>query len=159
MNLNARKNYGDASASADRLNSNGTILLVDDEPIVRAMTAAVLTAMGWNVLNVSSGEDAIVILQNTRRNGTPVDMVILDLILPCGMGGIAAAAQLRKIQPDIRILACSGFFSDDGGESCLGMGFNGRLAKPFTAEDLSQAVYNCANGLEPAPSQAQMAGA
>ena len=127
--------------------SNGTILLVDDEPIVRAMTGAVLTAMGWNVLNVSSGEEAVTVLENSKRNGQMIDLVILDLILPCGMSGLEVAAKLREIKPGIRILACSGFFADDRGDSCLSMGFNGRLCKPFTAEDIAQAVHNCINGV------------
>lgn len=128
--------------------TNGTILLVDDEPLVRAMTGAVLTAMGWSVINVNSGEDAVQMLEHMRDRATEVDMVILDLILPCGMSGLDAVRHLRDIQPGVRILACSGFFDDDVGASCLSMGFNGMLAKPFTAEDLSQAVYQCVHSSE-----------
>ncbi len=128
--------------------SNGTILLVDDEPLVRVMTGAVLTAMGWSVINVSSGEDAVQMLQHMRERDTEVDMVILDLILPCGMSGLDAVFHLREIQPGVRLLACSGFFGDEIGTSCLKMGFNAMLAKPFTAEDLAQAVYQCVHSAE-----------
>jgi CheY-like chemotaxis protein len=131
--------------------SNGTILLVDDEPLVRAMTGAVLTAMGWSVINVSSGEDAVQMLQHMRERDTEVDMVILDLILPCGMSGLDAVNHLREIQPGVRLLACSGFFGDEIGSSCLNMGFNAMLAKPFTADDLAQAVYQCAYSVEAQP--------
>jgi CheY-like chemotaxis protein len=72
-------------------------------------------------------------------------MVILDLILPCGMSGFEAAQAVRAIQPGVRIMACSGFFDDDG-QSCLALGFNSILAKPFTADDLAKAVYYCMNG-------------
>ena len=139
----AAKTYNEIPRS-----SNGTILLVDDEPLVRAMTGAVLTAMGWSVINVSSGEDAVQMLQHMRDRTTDVDMVILDLILPCGMSGLDAVRHLRALQPGVRILACSGFFDDDVGASCLNMGFNAMLAKPFTAEDLAQAVYQCAHSSE-----------
>ena len=128
--------------------TNGTILLVDDEPLVRAMTGAVLTAMGWSVINVSSGEDAIQMLQHMRERDTNVDMVILDLILPCGLSGLDTVRLLRDIQPDIRILACSGFFGDEVGSSPLELGFNAMLAKPFTPEDLAQAVYHCTHSTE-----------
>ena len=121
---------------------------MDDEPLVRAMTGAVLTAMGWSVINVSSGEDAVQMLQHMRERDTEVDMVILDLILPCGMSGLDAVRHLREIQPGVRILACSGFFGDEVGTSCLDMGFNAMLAKPFTAEDLAQAVYQCIHSAE-----------
>ena len=128
--------------------SNGTVLLVDDEPLVRVMTGAVLTAMGWSVINVSSGEDALQTLRHMRERDTGVDMVILDLILPCGMSGLDTVRHLREIQPGVRILACSGFFGDEVGASCLDMGFNAMLAKPFTAEDLSQAVFQCTHSSE-----------
>lgn len=130
------------------ISSNGTVLVVDDEPVVRAMTSAVLTAMGWNILNASSGEEAITKLQHFMEGGSKLDLVILDLILPCGMSGLEVVQALREVQPDLRILACSGFFGDDGGESCIAMGFNAALAKPFTAEDLSQAVYRCTHESE-----------
>lgn len=133
--------------------TNGTILLVDDEPLVRVMTGAVLTAMGWSVINVSSGEDAVQMLQSMCERNTPVDMVILDLILPCGMSGLDVVRHLREIQPEIRILACSGFFGDEVGNTCLNMGFNAMLAKPFTADDLAQAVYQCIYSTEPQPEQ------
>ena len=128
--------------------SNGTILLVDDEPLVRAMTGAVLTAMGWSVINVSSGEDAVQMLQHMRDRDTEVDMVILDLILPCGLSGLDTVRLLREIQPGVRMLACSGFFGDEIGSSPLDLGFNAMLAKPFTAEDLAQAVYQCIHSSE-----------
>lgn len=128
--------------------TNGTVMVVDDEPVVRAMTSAVLTAMGWNILNASSGEEAIAKLQHSLESSNKIDLVILDLILPCGMSGLEVVRALREVQPDLRILACSGFFGDEGGDTCISMGFNGALAKPFTAEDLSQAVYRCTHESE-----------
>ncbi len=128
--------------------TNGTVMIVDDEPVVRAMTSAVLTAMGWNILNASSGEEAVAKLQHSKDTGSDLDLVILDLILPCGMSGLEVVRALREVQPDLRILACSGFFGDEGGDAVISMGFNGALAKPFTAEDLSQAVYRCTHESE-----------
>ncbi len=128
--------------------TNGTVMVVDDEPVVRAMTSAVLTAMGWNILNASSGEEAIAKLQNSKEGPNKVDLVILDLILPYGLSGLEVVRALREVQPDLRILACSGFFGDDGSDAVISMGFNGALAKPFTAEDLSQAVYRCTHDSE-----------
>jgi CheY-like chemotaxis protein len=142
------KNPASDSYDQSPHSSNGTILLVDDEPLVRVMTGAVLTAMGWSVINVSSGEDAVQMLRHMRERDSRVDMVILDLILPCGMSGLDAVRHLRELQPGVRILACSGFFGDEIGTSCIDMGFNAMLAKPFTAEDLSQAVYQCTHSAE-----------
>jgi CheY-like chemotaxis protein len=147
--MNNWKNHPPESyGSLPQSSSNGTILLVDDEPLVRVMTGAVLTAMGWSVLNVSSSEDAVQMLRHMRQRDTQVDMVILDLILPSGMSGLDAVRHLREVQPGVRILACSGFFGDETGTSCLDMGFNAVLAKPFSAEDLAQAVFQCMHSSE-----------
>lgn len=142
-------NLSPNSHHATPTTSNGTILLVDDEPLVRVMTGAVLTAMGWSVINVDSGEDAVQTLRLMRERGSDVDLIILDLILPSGMSGLDTIRLLRDIQPGVRILACSGFFGDETGASCLEMGFNATLAKPFTPEDLAQAVYKCTHSIEP----------
>jgi CheY-like chemotaxis protein len=127
--------------------ARGTILVVDDEPVMRAITGAVLNALGWNVLNAGSGEEAVRMTRFVQERGSRLDMVILDLILPCGMSGFEAAQAVHHIQPGVRILACSGFFDDDG-KSCLALGFNATLAKPFTADDLAQSVYQCLHGPE-----------
>lgn len=142
------KNQKNSLNSNGFIASNGTVMVVDDEPVVRAMTSAVLTAMGWDIINASSGEEAVIKLQHYKESGNLLDLVILDLILPCGMSGLEVVQALREVQPDLRILACSGFFSDEGGDSCIAMGFNAALAKPFTAEDLSQAVYRCTHESE-----------
>jgi CheY-like chemotaxis protein len=139
-------------------NAHGTILVVDDEPVMRAITGAVLNALGWNVLNAGSGEEAVRMTKFVQERGSRLDMIILDLILPCGMSGFEAAQAARQIQPGVRILACSGFFEDDG-KSCLALGFNATLAKPFTADDLAQAVYQCLHGPEDRTSQVPLAAA
>jgi CheY-like chemotaxis protein len=136
---------GNEATEATPVNAHGTILVVDDEPVMRAITGAVLNALGWNVMNAGSGEEAVRMTRFAQERGTHLDMVILDLILPCGMSGFEAAQAVRAIQPGVRILACSGFFDDDG-KSCLSLGFNGTLSKPFTADDLAQAVYQCLHG-------------
>jgi CheY-like chemotaxis protein len=136
---------GKEATEQTSVSAHGTILVVDDEPVMRAITGAVLNALGWNVLNAGSGEEAVRMTRFAQERGTHLDMVILDLILPCGMSGFEAAQAVRAIQPGVRILACSGFFDDDG-RSCLALGFTGTLAKPFTADDLAQAVYHCMHG-------------
>ena len=94
--------------------------------------------MGWSVINVSSGEDASRYSRHMRERDTPVDMVILDLILPCGMSGLDTVRHLRDIQPDDRILACSGFFGDESARTRASASASTRcIEKPFTPEDLA----------------------
>jgi DNA-binding response OmpR family regulator len=118
--------------------SKGRILLVDDEPVLRAMVGTVLLSQGWEVLNASSGEEAEQLLKYCVGRHTPVDVVILDLILPGGISGMEAVQVLRQIQPGIRIVASSSFFaSDDSKSSCLNLGFDDILPKPYSATDLT----------------------
>ncbi len=121
--------------------SKGRILLVDDEPVLRAMVGTVLLSQGWEVLNASSGEEAEQLLRYCVGRHTPVDVVILDLILPGGISGMEAVQILRQIQPGIRVVASSSFFaSDDSKASCLNLGFDDILPKPYSATDLTAAM-------------------
>ncbi len=126
----------DATLAAPAL--KGRILLVDDEPVLRAMVGTVLISQGWEVLNASSGEEAEQLLRYCVSRHTPVDVVILDLILPGGISGMEAVQVLRQIQPGIRVVASSSFFaSDDSKASCMNLGFDDILPKPYSASDLT----------------------
>jgi CheY-like chemotaxis protein len=119
--------------------ARGRILLVDDEPVLRAMASTVLIAQGWEVLNASSAEEAAELLKYCVWNHSMVDLVILDLILPGGMSGMEAIDALRKIQPGLRFVASSSFFAgEESRQNCLSLGFDEVLPKPYTASPLAE---------------------
>jgi CheY-like chemotaxis protein len=119
--------------------ARGRILLVDDEPVLRAMASTVLIAQGWEVLNASSAEEAAELLKYCVWNHSPVDLVILDLILPGGMSGMEAIEALRKTQPGLRFVASSSFFAgEESRQNCLSLGFDDVLPKPYTAGSLAE---------------------
>jgi DNA-binding response OmpR family regulator len=119
----------------------GRILLVDDEPVLRAMASTVLISQGWEVMNASSAEEAAELLKYCSWNRSPVDLVILDLILPGGMSGMEAVGALRKLQPTLRIVASSSFFAgEESRHNCLTLGFDDVLPKPYTASSLAEMV-------------------
>jgi CheY-like chemotaxis protein len=119
--------------------AKGRILLVDDEPVLRAMASTVLIAQGWEVLNASSAEEATELLNYCAWNHTPVDLAIVDLILPGGMSGMEAIDALRKIQPGLRFIASSSFFAgEESRNNCLSLGFDDVLPKPYTASCLAE---------------------
>ncbi|HSJ02106.1 MAG: response regulator [Verrucomicrobium sp.] len=119
----------------------GRILLVDDEPVLRALASTILTSQKWDVLSASSAEEAEQLLKYCTTHQTKVDLAILDLVLPGGMSGMEALDAFRKIQPDLPIIACSGFLADaESVESCLRMGFNEVLAKPYSPRVLADMV-------------------
>jgi CheY-like chemotaxis protein len=119
--------------------ARGRILLVDDEPVLRAMASTVLIAQGWEVLNASSAEEAAELLKYCVWNHSTVDLVILDLILPGGMSGMEAIDALRKIQPGLHFVASSSFFAgEESRQNCLSLGFDEVLPKPYTASSLAE---------------------
>jgi CheY-like chemotaxis protein len=117
----------------------GRILLVDDEPVLRAMASTVLISQGWEVLNASSAEEATELLNYCVWNHSKVDLVILDLILPGGMSGMEAIDALRRIQPGLHFVASSSFFAgEESRNNCLSLGFDDVLPKPYTASSLAE---------------------
>lgn len=115
----------------------GRVLLVDDEPVLRAMASSMLMSQGWEVLSASSAEEAAQLLKYCSMQNTPVDMVIMDLIMPGGMSGVEAVTALRNIQPGARMIASSGFLlGNESRDACLGIGFDDVLPKPYGVEQL-----------------------
>lgn len=132
-----------------RLPQRGRILMVDDEPVLRAMVSTILISQGWEVMNASSAEEAAELLKYCVWHQKKVDVVILDRILPGGMSGMEALEMLRGIQGNLRFVASSGFFAgEDCHASCLSLGFHDVLPKPYTASALGEIIERnaCATG-------------
>jgi two-component system cell cycle sensor histidine kinase/response regulator CckA len=119
----------------------GRILLVDDEPVLRSMASTMLTMQGWEVLSASSAEEAAKLLRYAITHQTRVMAVIMDLIMPGGMSGIEALQALRSLQPDLRIIASSGFLiGEESRTACVEMGFDDMLPKPYSMDELCRIV-------------------
>lgn len=137
--MNTTQTEIDKATPAVNSTARGRILLVDDEPVLRAMASTVLIAQGWEVLNASSAEEAAELLKYCVWNSSSVDLVILDLILPGGMSGMEAIEALRKIQPGLHFVASSSFFAgEESRNNCLSLGFDDVLPKPYTASSLAE---------------------
>jgi CheY-like chemotaxis protein len=67
-------------------------------------------------------------------------MVLLDLTIPGGFGGRAVVARLLEIDPDVRAIAASGYFSDPAMANPRAHGFAATLSKPFTIDDLARVI-------------------
>ena len=114
-----------------------TILLVEDEDGVRALTRHVLDSCGYTVLDVVDGQEALLLMADGHA-GT-IDLLITDVVMP-GLGGPAVAALVAERFPDIKILFVSGY-TDDAvfrhGMSEEGVNF---LQKPFSPPELAAKV-------------------
>jgi CheY-like chemotaxis protein len=109
-----------------------TILIVEDDPGVRALASEILSADGYQVLEAADPDAALSIARRHRR----VDLSLLDLAMP-GMGGMRLAGSLRSIIPATKILYMSGYATTATMPTEMADTF---VQKPFTREVLLQAV-------------------
>ncbi len=126
--------------SLDDLVGTGKILLVDDEENVRTSTGAALGRLGYDVVLVESGSKAIEIFCQSADEGRPFDVVILDLTVHSGAGGKETVARLKRIDPDVKAVVSSGYANDAVMTEYAEFGFSGKLAKPYTIEDLGRVI-------------------
>jgi PAS domain S-box-containing protein len=123
-----------ASASAAR------ILFMDDEEMVRKVTAEMLQMLGHDVVFVDRGEAAIEAYARARAAGTPFNLLILDLTIRGGMGGEETLCRLREIDPAVKAVVTSGYSDDAVIASYREHGFLAVLKKPFNFEELKRTV-------------------
>jgi two-component system response regulator (stage 0 sporulation protein F) len=109
------------------------ILVVDDEPQVRAVIARGLTALGYRVREAAGGEEALAIVRSD-----PPSLVILDYMMP-GMDGAETARQIAAIDPDLPILFSTGHAALRTLRSAAGEDVS-VLEKPFTLEELDALI-------------------
>jgi PAS domain S-box-containing protein len=108
----------------------GIVLLVDDEPHIRAIIAEMLTELGFDVREANSSEAALSAVQA----GLAPDILVTDHLMP-GMTGVELAYAVQAIRPDARALIISGFAEVESLDASLP-----RLAKPFVQSDLVAAL-------------------
>jgi len=114
---------------------NETILLVEDQERVRALTSALLASLGYRVLAAGDGSEA---LRLSREEKAPIHLLLTDVVLP-GMSGVHLAEALRSERPDMKVLLTSGY-SDDALDDPTGVHALPLLEKPFGRETLGQKV-------------------
>jgi len=107
----------------------GTVLVVDDEDVVRATLARAIRKLGPTVVGVASGEEALAIVREAKIH---IDVVLTDLTMP-GMNGVALAHALRELHPALPIVLITGYGDVKGIGDDL---FASRLTKPFETSEL-----------------------
>ncbi len=109
-----------------------TLLLVDDEPAILKTCKIMLERVGYTVLSAGDGKSALRIFTEHRGR---VELVILDIIMP-GMNGGEVFDRLKAIDPNVKVLLCSGYSIEGQATTILRRGGNGFLQKPFESEQL-----------------------
>ena len=113
-----------------------TILLVDDEQMILDVNRPMLEKLGYKVLIAGGGRQAIEIFEARHDR---IDIVILDVIMP-DLGGGAVFDHMKTIQPDVRVLLCSGYSISGQAEEIIGRGGAGFIQKPFDIRQLSTKI-------------------
>jgi PAS domain S-box-containing protein len=124
----------------DRSMKKGKALVMDDEEMVRNVAACMLETMGFEVTAVPGGAEALREHERARKDGTPFDIIIMDLTIPGGMGGKEAIGWLRKMDPDVKAIVSSGYSNDPMLADFRKYGFGAVLAKPYRFKDMRQVV-------------------
>jgi len=124
--------------SSEKTISKGTetVLLVDDEDMIIDVGQALLTKLGYRVIGVNSGKEAVAVI---HRQGYGIDLVILDMIMP-NMDGGKTFDRIRDICPQIPVLLSSGYAMNGQAEKIMNRGCDGFIQKPFSAYELSQKI-------------------
>jgi PAS domain S-box-containing protein len=124
-------------ARAEPRGGTETILVVEDDQLVRMLTCAMLERHGYRVLEASDGAEA---MRVWREHAGQVALLLTDLVMPGGMGGQQLARQLQEERPGLEVVFTSGYSGDIAGrELSLRSGEN-FLQKPCTADQLLAAV-------------------
>ena len=117
-------------------NGSETVLLVDDEDMIIDVGQALLTKLGYRVIGVNSGKEAVEVI---HRMGYGIDLVILDMIMP-GMDGSKTFNRIRDICPEMPVMLSSGYAMNGQAEQIMSKGCSGFIQKPFSVYELSQNV-------------------
>ncbi|MDM8516373.1 GAF domain-containing protein [Desulfobacterales bacterium HSG16] len=125
-------------AKTGKKKSSGTILLVDDEEMLLDVASQMLVALGYQVIVAQNGAESIEIFKQHHEN---IMLVILDMIMP-GKSGRETLEDLKKIDPDVKILLASGYSANDKIGNLDDPVCKGFIQKPFNLKRLSEALGN-----------------
>lgn len=118
----------------------GNILVMDDERIVRETLSTMLEMIGFEVKTTQNGEEAITAYQRALENKRAYDIVILDLTVPGAMGGEETIGKLLEIDPGVKAIVSSGYYSDPVMSRYKDYGFQGVLQKPYLLNEMKNTI-------------------
>jgi len=124
---------GKLKATPPRTKSKKSVLIVDDEPMILALSKQTLVDAGFNVVTAQSGFEC---LDHFRRRPHEFELVILDLRMPF-MDGEETFERMRMIRADVPVVMCTGFIEKERVDRMIGAGLSGVLLKPFKAKELA----------------------
>jgi len=116
--------------------TKGRVLFMDDEQIMRNVATEMLKTLGHEVESAADGKAAVEMFVHAKDEGSPFDVVILDLTVKGGMGGEETIVQLREIDPSVTAVVSSGYSDSAVSATYRERGFSALLNKPYKIDDL-----------------------
>lgn len=113
------------------------VLVMDDEADIRRVTGSMLEFLGYQAEVVETGAVAVERFRQAIEKGKPFDVVLLDLIVPGGMGGRETIDRLSRLEPSVKAVLVSGYVQQSGMAEYRNCGFGAVITKPFTLDELS----------------------
>ncbi len=113
-----------------------SVLLVDDEQRILTVGREICKALGYEVITAASGKEALDVY---KKKQDEINLVILDMIMP-EMNGLETFLELKKYDPDIKVLLSTGYAIDEKAQEMLKQGCKGYILKPYSVIDFSHKI-------------------
>jgi PAS domain S-box-containing protein len=120
---------------------SGKILVMDDEEIIREVTATMLEHLGYSAVVCCDGSEAIELYRQAMASEEPFNAVIMDLTIPGAMGGKEAVQELHAIDREVIGIVSSGYCNDPILSNYREYGFRGMVGKPYSLEELGNVLH------------------
>jgi signal transduction histidine kinase/ActR/RegA family two-component response regulator len=116
------------------------LLVMDDDEALRDLSKAVLGTLGYDVETAGDGAEAVDLYAKSKAAGKGFDAVLLDLTVTGGIGGVEAAAMLKQLDPDSKLIVSSGYSDAPVMSHFAEYGFDAVIVKPWTVKEMSEVL-------------------
>lgn len=131
------------------VNGTGRLLLIDDQQLVRQVCEGMLKRLGYEVVTCEDGAEG---LEYYREHWATIDVVLTDMIMP-KMGGLECLGEMRKINPALKAILCTGYSREDIAEQVKERHILGFIQKPYRLQELSEVVAGVMEQAAASPEQ------
>lgn len=122
------------------LMGQGKVLVMDDEKLVRHVLSGMLQVLGYEAVCVKDGVEAVAAYTESMGQEAPFDIVIMDLTIPGGQGGLETIKRLREIDPEVKAVVSSGYSNNPVMADYKKYGFQGVVTKPYNIAKLGEVI-------------------
>ena len=130
----------EADSAGPVVGGSETILIVEDEPILRSMARDILEECGYRILEASSGKEA---LDVWNQRADEIDLLLTDMVMPDGISGADLVEKLLAGHPRLKVVFTSGYTANEVNQKMLARTRASFLAKPYTHAELAKSVRDC----------------